>query len=144
MIRTISGRSIKVLCKMRGLIDLPSQKKSHWYISGQGVVEASSACQGINAYRFRFSYQNLAPDQVLIGLRNSNHPRQNLAKFVAIMIAIHMRHPTLRLLPISLIPSLIRLFGPTIAKASTSHSYQTFLSSVCLHILTSSSESSGK
>lgn len=57
---------------------------------------------------------------------------------------IYIKQPTFRLVPISLIPSLMRLSGPTITYASMSHSYQTFLSSVCLQMLTSNSESSGK
>jgi hypothetical protein len=57
---------------------------------------------------------------------------------------IYIRQPFFRLLPISLIPILILFSGPTITKASTIHSYQTFLSSVCLQILTSNSASSGK
>jgi hypothetical protein len=58
-------------------------------------------------------------------------------------IQLYIRQPFLRLLPRSLIPTLSLFAGPITMKASTIHSYQTFLSSVCLQILTSNSASSG-
>lgn len=56
----------------------------------------------------------------------------------------YIRQPTLRLLCISDAPTLIRVLGLTHAYASTIHSYQTFVSSVWRHMLTSSSVSCGK
>ena len=50
-------------------------------------------------------------------------------------------HATLWLLCISDAPTLILVLGPTQANASTIHSYQTLVSSVWRHMLTSSSES---
>lgn len=57
---------------------------------------------------------------------------------------LYIRQATLRLLWSSEAPTLMRVFGPTHAKASTSHSYQTLVSSVWRHMLTSSSVSWGK
>lgn len=51
---------------------------------------------------------------------------------------------TLRLLQSSEAPISILRVGPTHVKACTIHSYHTRVSSVCLHMLTSSSVSSGK
>lgn len=56
----------------------------------------------------------------------------------------YIRHATLRLLHSSEDATLIRDDSPTHVQASTSHSYQTLVSSVCLHMLTSTSESPGK
>jgi len=57
---------------------------------------------------------------------------------------IYIKQASLRLLCSSDEPTLIRVLGPTQAYTSTSHSYQTLESSVCRHMLTSSSESCGK
>lgn len=54
---------------------------------------------------------------------------------------VYIKQAIFRLLCISEPPTLIRVLGPTQAYASTIHSYQTFVSSVWRHILTSSSES---
>lgn len=56
----------------------------------------------------------------------------------------YIKQATLRLLCKSDAPTLIRVLGPTQAYTSTSHSYQTLVSSVCRHMLTSSSVSWGK
>src|SRR5688572_5999107 len=56
----------------------------------------------------------------------------------------YIRHAIDRLLQSSDDPILIRVEGPTHVQASTSHSYQTLVSSVCRHMLTSSSVSAGK
>lgn len=57
---------------------------------------------------------------------------------------IYIRQAILRLLHSSDDPTLTRLFSPTHVHASTSHSYHTRVSSVCRHMLTSSSVSAGK
>jgi hypothetical protein len=57
--------------------------------------------------------------------------------------AVHIRQATLRLLHRSDDATLIRFEGPTQVQASIIHSYQTFVSSVCRHMLTSSSVSGG-
>lgn len=51
---------------------------------------------------------------------------------------------TFRLLCISDAPTLTLVLGPTHVYASTTHSYHTRASSVCRHMLISSSESWGK
>jgi hypothetical protein len=57
---------------------------------------------------------------------------------------LYIRHATLRLLHISDEATLMRDAAPTQVHASITHSYHTLESSVCRHMLTSSSVSAGK
>jgi hypothetical protein len=116
--------------------------KVHCLYYRDGVLVASLSCEGINT---QFSLCNgLKPPRFLNLWCHGDRRRPSPRLMYDTESNTYMRQPPFRLLPISLTPNLILLLGPTIANASTAHSYQTFLSSVCLQILTSTSESSGR
>ena len=75
---------------------------------------------------------------------SSNLLPQHISQFSVPCPAAYIKQATFRLLQSSEDATLIRDEGPVQVHASISHSYQTLLSSVCRHMLTSNSESAGK
>lgn len=97
----------------------------------------SSVCRSLS-FSLSFFFLLFLPTCVLSLTQPTNQPTNHTSPI------FHIKQAIFRLLCNSELPTLMRVFSPAQAYASTIHSYQTFVSSVWRHMLTSSSVSWGK